>query len=96
MSYRVYLDANYHQMDTSARTMSGEFSSHAQAVAAARELIDGILDSEYHPSMSAEELLHAYVTRAEEPFIIPDDGATAFDGRDYASARCRALCRPQR
>ncbi len=95
MSYRVYLDANFHQMDTSARTMTGEYSNHEEAVTAARELIDGILESEYRDSMSAEELLHAYVTRGEEPFILPEDSNSAFNARDYATVRCQYLCRPQ-
>ena len=93
MSYRVYLDANFRLMDTSARTMTGEYASYAQAVAAARELIDGVLESEYHKSMRAEELMHAYMTRGEEPFIIPDDEHAPFNGREYATARCQALCR---
>ena len=93
MSYRVYLDANFHQMDTSARTMAGEYASYEEAQSAARELIDGILESEYRDTMSAEDLMHAYMTRAEEPFIIPDDEHQPFSGRDYAGLRCQALCR---
>ena len=92
MSYRVYMDANFHQMDTSARNMTGEYDSYALAQAAARELIDGILESEHRRDMSAEDLLHAYVTRGEEPFIIPDDEHQPFSGREYAATRCRSLC----
>ncbi len=94
MSYRVYLDANFHQMDTSARNMAGEYASYAEAQTAARELIDGILESEYRSGISAEVILHAYVTRGEEPFIIPDDEHQPFNGRDYAGTRCQALCKP--
>ena len=91
MTYRVYLDANFHQMDTSTRAMSGEYPNHDLAVAAAREIIDGILESEYRQSMTAEELLHAYVNRSEEPFIIPED-PPPFNGREYATLRCQELC----
>ncbi len=93
MSYRVYLDANFHQMDTSARNMAGEYASYDEARTAARELIDGILESEYRNGISAEDLLHAYVTRGEEPFIIPDDEQQPFNGRDYAGIRCQLMCK---
>jgi hypothetical protein len=91
MTYRVYLDSNFHQMDTSTRTMSGEYPDHDLAVAAAREVIDGILESEHRKSMTAEELLHVYVNRSEEPFIIPE-GQPPFNAREYATLRCQELC----
>ncbi len=96
MSYRLYVDANFHQMDTSARQMVGAFDSHEAAVAAAREHIDGILESEYSAGMSAEDLLHAYTNRCEEPFIIPDDEQAPFTGREYATIRSQYLCRFKR
>jgi len=93
MSYRLYLDANFHQIDTSARAMAGEYDSHALAVMAAQEHINGILQSEYREGMSAEDLMRAYITRAEEPFIIPDDEIKPFTGREYATLRSQYLCR---
>lgn len=71
--------------------MSGEYPNHDLAVAAARELIDSILESEYRDSMSAEDLLHAYVNRSEEPFIIPED-QPPFSAREYATKRSQELC----
>ena len=59
MHYRVYIDSNFHQMDTSARTMYGEYQTYESAVAAAKEAIDAILESEHRPDMSAAQLLQA-------------------------------------
>ena len=93
MQYRVYIDSNFHQMDTSARTMYGEYDTYAQAIAAARQAIDTALESARQPGMSASELLEVYARLGEEPFIIPDDTTPRFDGRDYARTRCEQLCR---
>lgn len=92
MQYRVYIDANAHHMDTSQRTMHGEFDSAEDAVAAAREVVRTRLVEAHRPGMRAEELLEHFVRRGEKPFILPEDDDTSFDLQEFARDCAERLC----
>ncbi|MEM7404284.1 MAG: hypothetical protein AAF458_03280 [Pseudomonadota bacterium] len=91
MKYRVHIDTNYHQMDTSARPLLSEYDSYEEALAGARAHIDEMLADSATPGIGSEELLQAFITRDEVPFIVPDDSNPPFDGRAYALRRCREM-----
>ena len=92
MKYRVYIDANAHHMDTSQRTLHGEYDSAAAAVAAAKEVVDARLAEAHRPGMRSADLLERYARRGEAPFILPGGDEGAFDARDYARTRAAQMC----
>ena len=92
MKYRVYIDENPRLADTSARMLRGEFDRREDAVAAARETVDGFLADAYQAGMTADQLLEHFVKLGEDPFILPDDEKSPFNGQAYARRRCREIC----
>jgi hypothetical protein len=92
VKYRVYIDANAHHMDTSQRTIHGEYDSAGEAVEAAKEVVRGRLQEAHRPGMKATELLQHFALRAETPFILPQDADTGFDPLAYARNCAQQLC----
>ena len=92
MKHRVYIDENPHLADTSARLMRGEFDSREEALALAREIVDDCLAESRRDGMTANQLLEAFVTVGEQPFLLPDDEHAPFDALEYATVRCHVLC----
>lgn len=92
MKYRVYIDANARQMDTSQRTLHGEYDTPEQAVAAAREVVRARLVEEHRAGMKAEELLQRFAQRGETAFIVPMDGSTLLDFNEHARECAERLC----
>lgn len=93
MSYRVFVDDNFHYMDESERYPLGEFDSLESAVAACKRVVDEFLLSNLRPGMTGDELLTQYALFGEDPFIVTGDGTVPFSARDYASEKIREMCR---
>jgi hypothetical protein len=91
MKFRVYIDTNHHRMDTNARPMFGEFATYCDALEAAKSLIADALGEIQADGITSEEMLKAFVTQDEIPFIIPDENTPPFDARDYARRCSEAL-----
>jgi hypothetical protein len=94
MSYRVIVDENFHYMDPDQRWELGVFATAEQALAACRRMVEDDLRDLRKPGMSAEELITAYQTFGDDPFIVPIDGAPAveFSAWDYAERRSAEIC----
>jgi hypothetical protein len=92
MSYKVLVDDNAHYMDESARYTLGEFASAAEALAAARAVVEDDLKELYRPGMSAAELFRHYTTFGRDPFIVSNDPDCTFSAWDYARTRSQELC----
>ena len=92
MRYRVYIDANTHHMDTTQRSLHGEFAVPEEAVACAREVVRARLVEIHRPGMKVEELLERFVRGGESPFILPEDDHTRLDVQDIARQFARKLC----
>ena len=92
MHYRVYIDADPHQMDTSARLMHGVYDTAEQAIEVTREVISTQLIESHREGMSVEELLEIFARRGEMPFILPEDEHSRFDGMQFARERAKQLC----
>jgi hypothetical protein len=90
MKYSVFVDDNSHYMDEEHRYKLGDFDSPEKAVAAAKKIVDDFLTSHRAPGQSAEELLSAYKSFGEDPWI--SGGACKFSAWDYAQLRCREIC----
>jgi hypothetical protein len=92
MGYKVFIDDNFHYMDERARYLHGEFATAAEAVAAARRIVDEYLVSALKPGMGADELFASYAMFGEDPFIVaPGEECVSFSARDHARDRCLEL-----
>ena len=93
MSYKVYVDDNFHYMDEDERYTLGKFDSLDAAIAACKNNVDAFVQQRYEPGMSAEALYAAYVGFGEDPFIVGSNGRNSFSAWNYAKERCAAIVR---
>lgn len=93
LQYEVYVDDNYHYMDESARYSGGVFDSWEAAEAKCRRIVDEFLLANYKEGMAADELLRAYKSYGEDPWILPPGDDRRFSAWDYAAERCQDICR---
>jgi hypothetical protein len=82
MSYKVFVDDNFHYMDEEDRFLLGEFDAFEAAVAACQQVVNEYLEQAYKPGMSADELYKSYVDFGKDPFIVGGD--IRFSAWDYA------------
>jgi len=61
MTYKVFVDDNFHYMDESERYGSGEYESYDVAVTACKAIVDESIAELYSEGMSADDLNAAYV-----------------------------------
>jgi hypothetical protein len=97
MTYKVFIDDNFHYMDESERYELGEFATLDAAIEASRKIVDEYLRGVYQPGMSMDALLTSYLFFGEDPYIVSSGSAQSgalFSARDYARQRCAELCRP--
>lgn len=92
MSFKVYVDDNFHYQDTSARYLQGEYESWETAVAACRLIVDQYLAAAFKAGMSAAELYASYVAFGADPFITPTAAGVSFSAWRYAQQRCAEMC----
>ena len=89
--YEVFVDDNFHYMDTKERHELGVFPTVEEAVAACQRIVDSDLEKWAQRDITAKELYELYVMFGEDPFIIPNDGG--FSAWDYARARSQVLAK---
>jgi hypothetical protein len=97
MTYKVFIDDNFHYMDESERYELGEFPTLDAAIAASRKIVDEYLLSAYKPGMTAHALYRSYTSFGEDPFIVAvssNETGVLFSAWDYAKSRCDELCTP--
>jgi hypothetical protein len=78
----------------------GEYWTHDEAVAAARQIIDAFLYREYRLAagrgITAEKLLAHYRGAGEVPYILRDSetstNVSSFNHLEYAARRCAEIC----
>lgn len=91
--YTVRVADNFHYMDEDETYTLGAFPTWAEAVAAARRVVDRSLEELHQPGMDAEALFAQYTAFGEDPYIVPvPDGEAEFSAWDYAKQRCAVLC----
>ena len=90
MIYTVFVDDNFHYMDTSERYKLGEFADCQSAVAACKDVVEDFLaHCDLH--RSAEELFTYYKAFGEDPWISSEDKGCRFSAWNYAEKRCSEL-----
>lgn len=90
--FEVHVADNFHYMDENEVYTHGDFESWADAVAAARKIVDRCLAEYMKPGITADKLYQYYVAFGDDPFITPVPEGEKFSAWDYAKERCRKLC----
>ena len=93
MSYRVFVDDNFHYMDETERYSGGAFETWEEAVAHCKAIVDQWLLELYEPGMTAQQLLARYKTFGEDPFIVCHARCPPFSAWTYAEERSQAICK---
>jgi hypothetical protein len=90
--YTVYVDDNFHYMDESERYSAGVYESCEAATEKCRSIVDEFLLSEYKEGTQAPQLLEAYKSFGEDPWISGPEPECKFSAWTYAEKRCREIC----
>jgi hypothetical protein len=86
--YRVNVDDNFHYMNEDERWVLGEYPTYAEALAAARKMVeDFFVDAE--PGTTPAEAYEAYTMGGDDPWIEAYGGAIAPETRFSAWAYAR-------
>ena len=86
MSFEVLLDDNFHHGDESERFSHGAFATFAAAEAAARAIVESSVRGQIKRGMTTEQLIKAYHTFGDDPFIRPVPADSRFSAWDYAAS----------
>jgi hypothetical protein len=90
MSYKVFVDDNFHYMDEEHRYLLGEFDTAEAAIAACQKVVNECLEEFYKPGMTAAELSTQYTFFGEDPFIKGGE-EVLFSAWDYAHAQVERI-----
>jgi hypothetical protein len=91
MTYKVYVDDNYHYMDQDHRYELGAYASFDEAVEASKKIVDAFLIENKSKYETSDELCASYTMFGEDPFIMAKDASNKFSARTYAQSKCKEL-----
>ena len=86
MSFEVLIDDNFHHGDEGERYRHGVFATFAAAEAAARAIVESSVRGLFKRGMTTEQLIKAYQTFGDDPFIRPVPADARFSAWDYAAS----------
>ena len=93
MTFKVFVDDNFHYRDEEERYELGKFTTAEDAIRAAQRIVDEYLADAYRPGMTADVLFRSYTSFGEDPFIVaPSTEKVDFSAWSYARQRCAELC----
>lgn len=94
--YTVYVDDNFHYMDTDERYVQGEYDDYETARRVCKSIVDEFLQRDgNYSNMTAEKLYQNYICLGEDPWIMgpgPEE-PSRFSAWDYAKEQCEKLCK---
>ena len=88
--YKVFVDDNYHYMDTSERYSVGSYDSLEEAVNKCKEITIKSLKDYYEKGISPETLSAQWAMFGEDPYVFGGDVAVPFSARKFISTE---LCK---
>jgi len=91
MTYKVFVDDNYHYMDEDHRYELGTYASYDEAVQASKKIVDEFLIENKSTYETADELCASYCMYGEDPFIVSKETFKKFSARTYAPIKCKEL-----
>ena len=88
MTYKVFVDDNFHYMDENERHVSGEFETLDEAVAHCRRIVEEQIERFLSQGTSEEQLYDQYTSFGEDPWVKGGN----FSAWSYAKEFCDGLC----
>lgn len=92
MSFKVFVDDNFHYQDDSERYELGEYESYEATVTVCMKIVDQFLSSVFKEGMTAAELYQQYISFGQDPFVVPGPEKVNFSAWTYAKRRCCEIC----
>ncbi|WP_455756460.1 hypothetical protein [Sulfurimonas sp.] len=93
MSFKIFVDDNFHHMDETERYEQGEYDTYELAESICKSIVDEFLTSAYKDGMSANELYEQYKRFGEDPYITSEQMQVNFSAWDYAKIRSVEMCK---
>jgi len=91
--FEIRIADNFHYTDSNESFTYGKYETWAEALAAAKGIVDKWLAEQVTIGMSAEQLLKHYRAFGDDPYIIPVPENEHFSAWKYAEEQCDSLCR---
>jgi hypothetical protein len=96
--YIVYVDDNFHYMDTDERYEFGKFDTLDEAIKECKAIVDRSLThlvGQINEAPNAEKLYSMYVAFGEDPWVSHSSGPLTpkFYAWGYAKEQCEKLCK---
>jgi hypothetical protein len=88
MTYKVFVDDNFHHMDEGKRYPAGEFETAEQALAKCHAIVEESLESCRQPGMTPKEVFSNYCAFGDDPWI----PGVEFSAWTYAKQLSAEMC----
>ncbi len=69
-SYKVFVDDNFHYMDSNYRTVAGTFDSLEEAIRTCKHITIRSVMDQFEPGISAARMKEKYIAFGKDPYII--------------------------
>jgi len=79
----VYVDDNFHYMDTKYRNKYGEYNTFEEAIEICRMITENSMHEVYLPNINAEDLIKRYQIFGEDPWIYSEQPGLHFSAWAY-------------
>ncbi len=73
MKFHLRVYDNFHYADESEAYDHRHFETYAEALIAAKAIVDEFIETNWKPGIKANELLGQYATYGEDPIILPNE-----------------------
>ena len=83
---------NFHYMDEEETCTHSEHSTWAEALAAARRMVDLSLAEHHRPGITAAALYGWYCSFGDDPYIVSPPAGEKFSAWEYAKQQAEVLC----
>lgn len=95
MKFHLRVYDNFHYMEEDEAYNTGQFETYAEALAAAKAIVDRFLDEQWKKGITAVELDLAYTSFGEDPVIVPNEPGEgeSFSAWKYAEGRVEEVCK---
>ncbi|WP_455756456.1 hypothetical protein [Sulfurimonas sp.] len=93
MSFKVFIDDNFHHWNEAERYEQGEYDTYELAESICKTIVNEFHISAYKDGMSANELYEQYTRYEEDPYIISEQMQVNFSAWDYAKIRSFEICK---
>lgn len=88
MTFHLRVYDNYHYGDETEAYNHGQYESYAEALIAAKAIVDEFFETNWKPGIKADDLLGQYAIYGEDPIILPNEPGEdkRFSAHTYAKS----------